>query len=77
VLGQVGIFSNSPKSVIRDLAQQGFIEDPKVWLKFLLARNYTSHTYEESTARWVFEESKLFIVEAEFLLSRLERECAV
>ena len=63
VLEDYGVLSNSPKSVIRDLAQQGWIQNPEQWLIFLKARNYTTHTYSEKAAEYVFNQAKLFAEE--------------
>ena len=74
VLSYNGIESNSPRSVIRDLGQQGWIDDVDEWLGFLEARNLTSHTYEENSAEEVFESAKRFYPRAETLLHRLKKE---
>jgi nucleotidyltransferase substrate binding protein (TIGR01987 family) len=73
VLASMGIQSLSPKSVIRDLAAQGLIANPELWFTFLQARNYTSHTYNESAAQWVHSMSKDFMLEAEILVEKLKR----
>ena len=73
-LNQSGLPSASPRAVIRDLAAQGFLSDPARWMVFLLARNYTSHTYDEATATWVFSECSQFLAEAEILLAKLKAE---
>lgn len=74
VLAYNGIESNSPRSVIRDLGHQGWIDDVDEWLGFLEARNLTSHTYEENSAEEVFESSQRFSPRAEALLQRLKKE---
>ena len=76
VLDEMGVKSHSPRSVIRDLAQQGFLIDGDAWMRILTARNYTSHTYNEDTARWVFSLCKPFLAAAEDLVSRLKAETA-
>lgn len=73
-LNALGIQSQSPRSVIRDLAQQGFISDAVLWMSLLEARNYTSHTYNEATAKWVFSHCSLFLKEADMLVVRLKSE---
>lgn len=72
VLENSGIVSPSPKSVIRDLAQQGWIKDAELWLSFLKARNWTVHTYKEETAQTVFEKVKAFAPECHRLLKELK-----
>ncbi len=74
VLDGMGIKSNSPRSVIRDLANQGFISDASAWLEMLHARNYTSHIYNESVAKWVFSVCSPFLLAAEKLILKLKAE---
>ncbi len=74
VLDKIGVKSHSPRSVIRDLAQQGFLVDAEAWMLTLTARNYTSHTYNEDTANWVFSMCKPFLDAAEDLVFKLKAE---
>jgi len=74
VLQKIGIVSNSPRSVIRDLAKQGLIMNAELWLLLLEARNYTSHSYNEEVAQWVFQQSTTFLTEADELISKLKAE---
>jgi hypothetical protein len=60
--------------VIRELAQQGFIADAELWMLLPDARNYTSQTYNESTAQWVFSQAARFLSESEILMERLKAE---
>ncbi len=70
----LGIVSTSPRSVLRDLAQQGLISDANLWLQLLVARNYTSHTYNEATAQWVYSQAEPFLRVAKELLNRMKVE---
>jgi nucleotidyltransferase substrate binding protein (TIGR01987 family) len=70
-LARDGIVSTSPKMVIRDMAQQGWITNPSRWIQFLTARNYSSHTYNQQVADWVFSEAKVFAEECKNLLDTL------
>jgi nucleotidyltransferase substrate binding protein (TIGR01987 family) len=74
VLLAMGVVSNSPRSVFRDLAQQGLLEDVDLWMELLVARNYSTHTYNESTALWVFSQAQPFLRAASDLLARMKRE---
>lgn len=51
----MGTSSVAPKTIVREAAQQGLISDPELWLQFIDARNLTSHTYNEDTAKEVYE----------------------
>ena len=44
----------SPRDCIRLAAQNGLIENPEDWLKYLNMRNLASHTYSESSALEVY-----------------------
>ncbi len=74
VLARAGVDAQSPRAVIRELAQQGLIADAELWMLLLEARNYTSHTYNESTAQWVFSQASRFLLEAELLVAKLKAE---
>ncbi len=72
VLKEQGVSSNSPKSVFRDLAQQGLVDDPQAWVDFVDCRNQTSHLYNEETAVLVFAAVQRFLGAAKAYLKRLE-----
>lgn len=76
VLNFSGIPSTSPRSVIRDLAQQGHLQNAEIWMVFLEARNYTSHTYNQSVALWVFSQCPFFLTAAQDLIEKLKNEVA-
>ena len=67
-----GITSTSPRSVIRDMGQQGWIADVKRWFSFLDARNLTSHTYKEEIADQVYETARSFAKECKDLIRKLQ-----
>ncbi len=56
------------KNIIREAAKLDLIDDPADWFKFLEARNYTVHTYNEETAQFVYKKAKEFIPYVEELL---------
>lgn len=74
VLDGMGIKSNSPRSVIRDLAQQGMLADVKLWFDFLNGRNYTTHIYNEDVAKWVISLCLPFFGAATDLIAKLKDE---
>lgn len=73
VLEENGITSNSPKSVIRDMSQQGWIHEPDLWLSFLRARNATTHTYKKTTAEEVYSVARKFAPKCRELLTELKK----
>jgi nucleotidyltransferase substrate binding protein (TIGR01987 family) len=59
-----------PKNSFRAAARLGLIDDPQSWFKFLEARNYTVHTYDEKTAVWVYNRAKEFVPYVEELIKK-------
>lgn len=45
---------NSPKSVVKQAFAFGMIQDQAAWIALLNDRNLTSHVYDESTAKLIF-----------------------
>lgn len=68
----MGSPSVAPKAIVREAAQQGLIDDPKAWIRYIDARNKTSHTYNEAVAQEVFDTLKLFMPDLETLLERID-----
>ena len=73
VLEDSGVPADSPKNVIRELARLGWISSPDLWLRFLDARNKTSHLYNEDVAQEIFSIVPEFMKEAKALLTVLEK----
>jgi nucleotidyltransferase substrate binding protein (TIGR01987 family) len=44
----------TPKNTFREGAKLGVVEDPEAWIKFINARNQSSHTYKEELAEEVY-----------------------
>jgi nucleotidyltransferase substrate binding protein (TIGR01987 family) len=47
--------ANSPKSVIKKSLVTGLVRDEMIWLDMLMDRNRSTHTYDESKAREIFQ----------------------
>jgi len=62
----------SRKDLFRLAAQKTLLDDPEPWFVFHHARNQTSHTYDEETAKEVYAITIDFLPMAEQLLARLE-----
>ena len=58
------------KTIIREAAKLGLIDDPSVWFEFLKDRNLTVHTYKEELAQKIYKKAKEFIEYVEKLLSK-------
>ncbi len=58
VLYYNGIEANNPRSVIKELFKEGFIQEGEAWIEILDDRNQTSHIYDEAQARKVYEKIK-------------------
>lgn len=53
-----GVEVNSPREAFRESFKVGIIADAGQWIKMLENRNRTSHTYDESTAREIYDSIK-------------------
>jgi nucleotidyltransferase substrate binding protein (TIGR01987 family) len=67
----LGLDTKAPNPAIREMAQNKLIDDPQIWFEFLLARNKTSHTYDDDVAKEVYREVERLIPELDRLLIRL------
>lgn len=67
----LGLQTKAPNPAIRDMAQNHLIDNTELWFGFLLARNKTSHIYDEDVAAEVYSEVDKLIPELERLIERL------
>ncbi len=68
----LGTSSSAPKLVIREMADNGLIDQPEEWFAFLEARNLSSHTYKEALAEKVYTVAKDFLPNGQSLLKKLK-----
>lgn len=68
----LGTSSSAPKLVIREMADNGLIDQPEEWFAFLEARNLSSHTYKEALAEKVYAVAKDFLPNGQSLLKKLK-----
>ena len=74
LLEDQGIIALTPKDCLQAAFRQGWIEDERVFLQMLEARNKMSHEYDESEARKVFRQiKKRFLKPMRTLLERLDK----
>ncbi|MBI4431306.1 MAG: nucleotidyltransferase substrate binding protein [Candidatus Omnitrophica bacterium] len=71
-LGSAYVDGIPRKELFRVAAENQLISDTKNWMDYHEARNKTAHTYDENTAREVFNAAKLFIKDAKGFLKKLE-----
>jgi nucleotidyltransferase substrate binding protein (TIGR01987 family) len=69
----LGLQTKAPNPAIRDMAQNKLISKPELWFEFLLARNKTSHSYDEDVAKAVYIEIIKLIPELDLLLENLKK----
>jgi nucleotidyltransferase substrate binding protein (TIGR01987 family) len=68
----MGTQTSAPKQVLREMAQNGFIEDVDLWFDFLESRNLSSHTYDQVLAEKVFASAQLFLPEGKKLEAKIK-----
>lgn len=64
----------TPKNVFREGARLGLVDDPEAWIRFVDARNLSSHTYKESLAEEVYARAKELPSYVQQLIQNLENE---
>ncbi len=69
----LGLDTKAPNPAIREMAQNKLIDDPQIWFEFLLARNKTSHSYDEDVAKAVYKEVERIVPELNSLVTRLKK----
>jgi nucleotidyltransferase substrate binding protein (TIGR01987 family) len=69
----MGSTSTAPKTLVREMAQNKFINEVELWLKAVDMRNLSSHTYQEELAEEVYEFAKLFLPQLKQLLGTMEK----
>ncbi|MCA2961198.1 MAG: nucleotidyltransferase substrate binding protein [Silvanigrellales bacterium] len=60
-----------PKTVVREMAQNGLISDVSFWLQAIDQRALSSHTDKEEVANEVYAFSQSFLPTAKTLLEKL------
>ncbi len=60
------------RTVIREAARIGIIDDPVVWFKFLEHRNISTHTYKEDEVRSIYKDIKDFPPLVKSLLAKIK-----
>lgn len=68
----LGLEIKSPNPAIRDMARNNLIDDTQVWFDLLIARNKTSHTYDEDVAKEVHAIAEKAIPHFESLCQKIE-----
>jgi len=69
----VSIDAMSFKEMIREAAERSLITNPEAWFEYRRLRNMTSHTYDATKARQVYEIALIFIQDAKTLLHHLKQ----
>lgn len=60
------------RDILRSSAKAGLITDIDSWIKYRQMRNITSHTYDQSKAKQIYEDIQNFLISAEFLVRKLK-----
>jgi len=68
----LGLEIKSPNIAIRDMARNNLIDNTDLWFDLLVARNKTSHTYDEDVAVEVYTMTQKSIVHFENLYEKIE-----
>ena len=71
-IGQTSVDGVARRDLFRIAAENGLISDVDAWFQYHMARNQTSHTYQQSIAASVYTISLAFAQDAVQLLTVLE-----
>lgn len=69
----MGTATSAPKDVIREMAQNAYIDDVEKWLEAIDMRNLSSHTYKEELAEKVYNFAKSFLPHLKTLVTKLSK----
>lgn len=72
-LKKIGSQTKFAKPAVREMARADLIDSAETWLDLIEARNNSSHSYDENTARKVYVQILAFSKEAQVLLDRLRK----
>jgi nucleotidyltransferase substrate binding protein (TIGR01987 family) len=70
-LGEIEVDGISRRELFRKAQEQKLISSQELWFDFHLARNSTSHNYNEVNADNVYEVTKKFSIEMNHLIHKL------
>lgn len=70
---KMGTSTTAPKEVIREMAQNEYIQDVSLWLEAVDQSNLSSHTYKEDLAEQVYAFAVDFIPQLKKLLDILKQ----
>ncbi len=69
---KMGATSSAPRQVVREMGNEGLIDDIKFWLQSIEYRNLSLHTYNVDLAEKVYEFAHSFLPKGKALFSKLE-----
>lgn len=69
----MGSTSATAKPVVREMLQNGLIDNFDDWFDFIEARNKSSHTYDEAIAKDVYDTAMRFVIELDALIEGLSK----
>lgn len=72
ILEAEGLEITTPREALRYAYQAGWITDEQAWLRMLRARNESSHIYNESAARRIYEEIRQNFPALEMAFSKIQ-----
>ncbi|ABR74197.1 hypothetical protein CBG46_01125 [Actinobacillus succinogenes] len=61
------------REILRTAAQIGLIENIEDWFDYRKMRNITSHTYDQSKARQVYQQIADFLLSCQYLILQLQK----
>ena len=72
VLEKKGIQVRSPRDAFREAANNGLIQESKLWFMFIDKQNLTAHTYQEATAEEIVKIFEPFAQELKLPIKNIQ-----
>lgn len=66
------LIESNVKNIFREAGRQGLIDSVETWFAYQIARNESSHTYDEKKAEEIYAIAQRFAPDAKRLLDRLK-----
>ena len=70
---EMGTNTTSPKTALREMLQNKLISNFDAWFEFVVARNKSSHTYDEDIAAQVYSVAVSFLNDGKSLLEAFKK----
>ncbi len=72
ILENEGVHTDTPKAVLKEAFQLGWLHNETAWLQMLNDRNQTSHVYDEKMAKRIYLDIKKYSPEMQTVFNEIK-----